>query len=917
MDTPRVDEAAVGGELRPGLSERSYRIFVIHHTHWDREWWATYQDFRVRLVELIDELLATLDRDLGFRTFLLDGQTIVLEDYLDVRPENEAKLVRYIREGRIQCGPWYVLSDEFLVSAEAIVRNLWLGRLVARRLGCPILDVGYLPDTFGHIGQMPQILHGFDIDSACVWRGRGGDPETVKQEFRWEAPDGSSVLTHWFPDGYYQMPFLHFDNPDRPFEDRVGRIFSSIARWGPRATTDALLMPYGGDHRSIDPRLAAKIEQANAAIAGLGSLRWATIDEYIQAVKERAPFLQVVHGELRQLGPETPHLLSGVLSTRLYLKQLNCRAQTWLERYAEPFAALAWWRGGRYDAGLLWKGWQLLVQNHPHDSICGCSIDQVHREMVPRFDQAIQLAQISAEKSMREVGVRIDTSGMGPDDRALVVHNSLPRIRSGWVGVWLARDTIDPGSHRLLDDAGREIPFQTRDVEGSRPMTDRYRFSEIGFVADCVPGLGYRTFRLAPRVSEAAGTDAPVAGRQSAALRPSETGADTLLVGENVLENGFLRVEVSSRDGTLSVLDKLSGHVYHGLNTFEDGGDAGDAYNYSAPRNDAVLRSYDGARVRISVAEAGAARATLRVDLEWALPAELTSDRLNRSTTYLSMRLASFVTLSAGARHLEVASEWPEHPRDHRLRALFPLGEPVHGSFAQGHFDVAQRPISADCGGDGWPETNPRTMPQQGWVAVEASERSLMIANRGLPEYEVLRDERGTIALTIMRAVGWLSRDDLLSRHGGAGPSTPTPDAQCPGFTRVEYAIIPYAGSWQDAHANRVAEEYLIPLQGVETDRHAGDLPASAGTAELLGDHCLEMSACKRTETGDALLLRFWNTCTEPSRAGLRVDPQPRRVEVVDLAEEPTAQHGVTPGEGGVYDLQVRGSAIISIAVYC
>ena len=147
-------------------------IHVVSHTHWDREWYLTFQQFRFRLVEMMDQLLALLDADPNYRTFMLDGQAIVLEDYLEIRPEREEEIRRYVQEGRLLIGPWYILPDEFLVSPEAMVRNLLVGERVCRRFG-PSMRIGYLPDPFGHIGQMGQILRGFGMDVACLWRGVG------------------------------------------------------------------------------------------------------------------------------------------------------------------------------------------------------------------------------------------------------------------------------------------------------------------------------------------------------------------------------------------------------------------------------------------------------------------------------------------------------------------------------------------------------------------------------------------------------------------------------------------------------------------------------------------------------------------------------------------------------------------------
>lgn len=863
----------------------SFRLFLVHHTHWDREWWATYQDFRVRLVDVIDTLLDTLDRVPEFRSFLLDGQTVVLEDYLEIRPENRERLAHAIREGRVQCGPWYILPDEFLVSAESHIRNMWLGIRVARRLGVPLLRIGYTPDLFGHISQMPQILRGFDIDNAFVWRGRGGDAESVKQEFLWRSPDGSEVLAHWFPNGYYQMPFLHFGNPERPYEDKLGRIRQSLQDLGPRASSDALLLPYGGDHRPVDPDLAAKIREANAEIEDVATIVWATSEEYLAAVREAQSGLQVETGELRAFGPDHPYVLPGVLSTRLYLKRLNAIGQTWLERLAEPMSVRAWLGGGCYDAGFLWKAWELLVQNHPHDSICGCSIDQVHREMLPRFHQSRQIAEVLTRRAAAAVGDCIDTSSFRGEDRALVTHNTLPMSRTDWTSVWIPRDQhISPQTHILLDDTNHETPFQTRPVEGVVPTTDRYLWTETGFVAEAVPGAGHRTYRLTEREIPLDSRQVFYTARHAVARYKGSERVTDLSIGNNSIENAFLRVEADSDTGQLTVTDKRSGLTYSGLNAFEDGGDAGDSYNYAEPLNDVVRRSAAEARAHVSVERAGFSRPTLRIDLEWLLPETLTHDRLSRSADVVLTRISSSVTLMSHVPRVDIETEWENRTRDHRLRVLFPLGAPVDHSAALGDFVVEQRPVMSRNIGNGWPEPQVPTSPDSGWVSVNRGDRGLLIANAGLPEYEVRPD--GTVALTVLRAVGWVSREDISSRAGGAGPTTPAPDAQCLGMNHVSYSIVPHTGDWLESRAYRDAESYFAPLYTAETGIHRGPEPLSRGMLDLQGDHSLVVSTVKKAEDADSLLLRVWNVARVPTAGRLELGRRPRSARLANLREE-------------------------------
>ena len=238
-------------------------IIVVPHTHWDREWYQTFQQFRMRLVRALDRLLDILDRDPHFSNFMLDGQTIVLDDYLEVRPEQEERLKRHTRSGRIAVGPWYLQPDEFLVSGESLERNLQIGLQRAAEFGEP-MRVGYVPDCFGHIAQMPQILRGFDIHSAVFWRGVGADAQ--KSEFYWTAPDGTRVLVVHLADsrGYSNAAVMPLSPQE--FTTRVELLTANLL---PKVTTSTLLFMNGSDHQEPQDRLPTAIEAANARLSSL------------------------------------------------------------------------------------------------------------------------------------------------------------------------------------------------------------------------------------------------------------------------------------------------------------------------------------------------------------------------------------------------------------------------------------------------------------------------------------------------------------------------------------------------------------------------------------------------------------------------------------------------------------------------
>ncbi|MFN2129840.1 MAG: hypothetical protein ACK2VD_04910, partial [Anaerolineae bacterium] len=364
-------------------------LTFVSHTHWDREWYQPFEEFRIRLVQLMDKLLGILDDDPQYRHFTLDGQTIVLEDYLAVRPEREHAIAAHVQSGRLLIGPWYILPDEFLVSPESTIRNLLTGARVAARFG-KRMDVGNIPDPFGHISQLPQILRGFGMDCAVFSRGVGDAPN----EFLWAAPDGSEVLVIHQHDGYGNAANM----PVAPeaFIDRTRQIIASLS---PTATTSHLLAMNGSDHVEPQPELPRLIALADAALPEI-EVRHGTLPQFISNVRTARPALDTLRGELRNCS-RMP-LLPGVLSARMWIKQRNDACEALLTQWAEPYAALAEWadldQPLRGQTALVRQAWRYLLQNHPHDSICGCSIDQVHREMDVRFDWVEQIGEQVAER---------------------------------------------------------------------------------------------------------------------------------------------------------------------------------------------------------------------------------------------------------------------------------------------------------------------------------------------------------------------------------------------------------------------------------------------------------------------------------------------------------------------------------------
>ncbi len=404
---------------------KKHTLILVPETHWDREWYWTFQEFRIRLVRLMDKLLKLLDTDPEYKSFTFDGQTVVLEDYLEIRPQEREHIRKHVKDGRILVGPWYILPDEFLVSGEATVRNLMLGHMISEEFG-RTMKAGYIPDPFGHISQLPQIMAGFGLPGVLFARGMGNEVDDMNSEFWWEAPDGTKVLGVHLANSYDNLTFFgrgHWNRkPEIDLDSAVEEVKEQIATLSKKASTRYLLLNNGSDHTEPEVRLAEIIKYVNEHLDDAEVVH-STYEDLIEKILSANPKLKSYRGEFHS--GKTMPLLLGVFSARMYIKQANERTQTLLEKWAEPASALAWLNGGKYENQILWEAWKLLIKNHPHDSICGCSIDQVHREMMPRFEQSQQIGEVMTRESLRFLAEKVNTASDSTDKeaQAVVVFN--------------------------------------------------------------------------------------------------------------------------------------------------------------------------------------------------------------------------------------------------------------------------------------------------------------------------------------------------------------------------------------------------------------------------------------------------------------------------------------------------------------
>jgi alpha-mannosidase len=812
-----------------GESRGAWHLHVVPHTHWDREWYLPLEAFRIRLAHTIDEVLDVLEADERM-CFTLDGQSVLLEDYVQYRPspEQRQRLSAALATGRLAAGPGYVQPDEILVGGESLVRNLLVGMSVSRRFGAEPAMIGYSPDSFGHPGQLPQILSGFGIDHLIFFRGLGDDGVAAGAVMWWRGPDGSEVLAVPMLGGYGNLASIGVRDIDgTPVTDptqwpvaAAAHVRSLLDHWGDRYRANGLrdvLAGNGVDHRRIQPNLVAMLDEVVQRVPGT-SYRVCRYQDYVQTVRAQAPslHLRTITGE--QVSGREAQVTRSVNSTRLELKQANQAAEQLLQS-SETLASLATLRGVYdYPHDALEVAWRHLLRAQPHDSISGCSVDEVHRDMRHRFDVAHEIATRIGQEAL---------AALAGEGRDAVWH---------WAG--------EPGPRRSLVNVlpwarrrsvALPLPRHLRDADGVLARTD------VGELPAQLVGSGEH--RQAVVVA-----DLPAFGALTVELLAGEAAGEheAWAAGDMAIENELLRVAAAA-DGTLTVTDKGTGRTWPGLHRFEDVGDRGDEYSFCPVEGEEPWTSKE-CQAQVRVIQRGPVRAELEVRLSLPLRASLSADR-RRRVGRATCSVTTTVRLEAGVDRVELSTLLVNRASDHRLRVLFPdpTADPDRVR-AQSTFAVVERP-ARPLWNDEWRE--PPTLTNQTAGVVAAGDLCLM--TRGLPEYEAIPHDGGGVdlALTLVRSVGWLSRDDLSTRHGGAGPQVPTPDAQGLGERRCEYALS-VRGGLDDAALVRAGDDYRVD---------AADAPGRVVVDDLLrvtgeGFAC---SALKGAEDGDGVVLRLYN----------------------------------------------------------
>ncbi len=879
-------------------NQRKYSAHYISGTHWDREWYRTFQEFRLLFVDLVDGLLTLLETNPNFKFFHFDGQTCVLPDYLQVRPENRGRLAKLIKDGRILIGPWYTMPDLFCPGAEALVRNLLTGQRISGEWDTTAMPVAYTCDMFGHPSQMPQIYNGFGL-KYCVL-GRGTNEFDTPAFFTWKAHDGSTVLTFKLQDymGYGAFigarQVLEGSTQERGSgtetneEQARKSLREYIGHEIERSNAPVLCLIDALDHMppaGDAPRYVAAAEAACPEV----SVRHSTLTAFF---KEAEAALEGVELPVRQSELRDPAknrvgylwLIPNCVSSRIHIKQANDACQALLELGAEPMMAIAQQCGfDPVPARLRQIAWENLLLCHAHDSICGCSIDQVHRDMMHRFDQVLQLGRQIRNRSFARLTAASRNLATKPDEFTFTLMNTLPRRQKGAVVAEVRFPTNWP---RKFHDAFRAQPingFIIEDAEGKR-----VEYQIMGMAPHCSHRSEYSSLTDMGANAEfdsytlSLDTELPPCGFKSLLVKPADMiqrSVGSLRTGPFTAENAFIAVSICP-NGTLKLMNKETGDVYRDLLMFEDRSETGDGWFHGQSMSDEIALSA-GSASQISVLSDGPLAVVFRVQVTMNLPKRYNWNLQCRSEARENVKIVSKVTLRKGARAVEIETEVDNTVEDHRLRVLFPTDIADAKTWLAHHpYDWVERPVALRAETRDWSEMDLPEKPFLNLQTVRNESRGLaFISGGGVHEGGVVDDERRTMQVTLFRSyrrtVGTPGEHDGLEL----------------GKTTFRFALMPYGDKLPNS-------ELFGEMQALQTEslkRQTG--PCSSGYPAMKGseapdrsfmefmDGNLVFSALKPAEDGDGMILRVWNPTAEAASERINIWKAPTCVFKTNLGE--------------------------------
>lgn len=897
---------------------RKDKVFhVISNTHWDREWRFPFQRNRMMLVQMMDKAIEILENYPEYRAYHLDSQSIVVEDYLKIRPENKERFIKLVKQNRLLIGPWYVLPDEFLVGGENLIRNLLIGHKICSAYG-GVSKIGYSPFSWGQISQLPQLYKEFGINLIMFYRGVNS-LDSPKAEFIWEGADGTRALSsrfstmprynfyfyiyrhvihnekiseieykwtrggipfHFADNEFYNEDYFLINPNDEYFKENLKEAVEAIIKnQADDFTTPHVIWMEGHDSSGPNEKTVRIIHDIKKIFPNI-DVRHSTLEEYTKLLEENTDKenLVVVKGERRssQYDLRSGNLYGYTTSARMYLKQKNFETEKWLQFYAEPFANLTNILGNNLSQEYLNIAWNLLVQNSSHDSIGGCSLDEIHEDMMYRFKQSIEISKGVFDQSCKFLGTCVDTTKFTskiPDNNQIYLTainpTQFPRSEVIEANIDIPEE-LNLGDLQIVDDNGSNVDLQINSVKLAEPVLEQLTNRPLYIKAkryNChvnlndIPSIGFKTFQIIPTKKN---------------NRTKKRKLVRLSNGLPILENDNLKVQIN-RNGTFNVYDKLIDINFESLGYFYDEGEAGHAWiNLPAEPFITTLKQ----KPEINIIQKGNLSSSVSIKYNWRIPKDrLTSIKKRNNNSSVVLPIEVVVSLTKNSKRVDLKIKLNNNAENHRMRIMFPTNLNADYSFGEGQFDVVKRPIKR-FDTKNWVEQPMYDYPLHHFVDVSDINNGCAVIVSGLKEYEVLDDTSKTIAITLMRAFTYVihpsSKEDYSHKKG----------SQCLGTHEFHLSFYPHKGNWNGGKVYKQALNFNNDLRLFQTGKLKGNLSPASSFIQIEPDD-LVFSCFKKSEDEDnSYILRIYNPTEGEVKGQIKLLFELISVERVSLEEK-------------------------------
>lgn len=844
------------------------KIHVVPHSHWDREWYFTTSRSKVYLMKDLGDVLDTLESDPEFKYFMVDAQGSLLDDYIKWRPQDKERITKLVKMGKLVIGPWYTQTDQLVISGESIVRNMYYGMKRCESFG-KYMNVGYVPDSFGQSGNMPQIYREFGIEDTLFWRGVSDDM-VEHTDFNWKGDDGSVVFTTQIPFGYY----IGGKIPEDPKENDEFWEKECLEKAGGRSATRHIYFPNGFDQAPIRTNLPQLIKERNEKDPE-NEYVISCIEDYIKDVKSEKPELEEVQGEL--VIAKHMRIHKSIFSSRSDLKVMNTQIQNYVTNVMEPLLTISYNLGNEYPHEAVAEIWKLLFENSAHDSIGSCISDTANEDVYVRYKQARDIAINLVELHSRLIATNVKNSA----DMTFTLINTLPQKREDTV---IVKTYVPGGKFAIVDEKGNNVDYT---IIQSRDLTD-YVLSQIITIDPS------RKFYIPDHVFEVTmaikANDVPALGYVQYSV-DTEKDSHKEMEEKSVLENEYYTIEVE-KDGSLTIVDKKNNVTYKNQGILVENGDDGDSFNYSPPRKDLEVFSNESeSSVKISGSDVYS-QAVIHFDM--VVPENL--EERAEGKVSVTMPVDMTVALRKGSKVIDFNVKVDNKGLSHRLCVVFDSQIISAFNYADQQFGLIKRPNYyekemklymesmnnrsekktgiqelANWANDQstWQEPPISIEPTQSYVSLTDGKTGVAVIPQGVREYEVLDDSK--IRLTLFRTYGFMGKENLIYRPGRASGERiiETPAAQLLKQMEFNFGFTTYAGDINDADIDTLAKQYDTNMEVYTYAEFLnGRLIFSQREIEGKNDivHSLfetegnlVVSAIKKAEEDDGYIIRLYN----------------------------------------------------------